>query len=99
VFRAVLYFFIAVVAISVIKAVLGIVGNLFGSIFSPPGGVGAPGGPSAPGRPPARPPVAESLQKDPVCGTFVAPSTAFQKAVDGKTYYFCSVQCRDKFRG
>ena len=38
------------------------------------------------------------LVKDPVCGTFVAASTEFQKVKDGKTYYFCSAACRDKFK-
>jgi len=37
------------------------------------------------------------LKKDPVCGTFISPATAFQKSVDGKTLYFCSPECRDKF--
>jgi uncharacterized protein len=44
-------------------------------------------------------PVAEELKKDPVCGTFIAPSTAVRKMLGGETYYFCSAQCRDKFRG
>ena len=39
----------------------------------------------------------EALKKDPVCGTFVAPSTAVQKEKDGQTYFFCSPTCRDKF--
>jgi YHS domain-containing protein len=39
------------------------------------------------------------LKKDPVCGTFIAPSTAVRKMLGGETYYFCSAQCRDKFRG
>jgi YHS domain-containing protein len=44
-------------------------------------------------------PIAEELKKDPVCGTFIAPSTAVRKMLGGETYYFCSAQCRDKFRG
>ena len=36
------------------------------------------------------------LHKDPVCGTYVAESTAFQRRVTGKTYYYCSDACRSK---
>jgi YHS domain-containing protein len=39
------------------------------------------------------------LKKDPICGTFISTTTAFQKAVQGETYYFCSTQCRDQFQG
>ena len=36
--------------------------------------------------------------KDPVCGMSVDPQKAVAAAVrDGKTYYFCSTSCRDKF--
>jgi P-type Cu+ transporter len=37
--------------------------------------------------------------KDPVCGMNVEPSTAkYRIAHAGKTYYFCCVPCREKFR-
>lgn len=36
------------------------------------------------------------LHKDPVCGTYVAESTAFQRRVSGKTFYYCSDACRSK---
>jgi YHS domain-containing protein len=38
------------------------------------------------------------LKKDPVCGTFISASTAIQKKSGGEVYYFCSPECRDKFR-
>ena len=38
------------------------------------------------------------LKKDPVCGTFISTTTAFQKYAGGQTYYFCSTECRDKFK-
>ena len=95
-FRAILYLIVFVVAVSVIKSVLGMVGHLFGSILTPPG----PQASRGPSGPPSTPPGAgEVLQRDPVCGTFVAPSTAFQKASGGKTYYFCSMHCRNEFKG
>jgi YHS domain-containing protein len=38
------------------------------------------------------------LVKDPVCGTHVAPAAALSISSGGTTYYFCSAECRDKFR-
>lgn len=92
-FRAILYLIVFIVAVSVIRSVLGIVAKFFGSMATPV--TSAPT--RAPGSGAGSP--AESLHKDPVCGTFVAPSTAWQKAVGGKTYYFCSTHCRDQFKG
>lgn len=92
-FRAILYLMITVIVISVIRTVLGIIGKVFAAMMTPQNGPGA-AGPTA-----KAPPATESLHKDPVCGTFVAPSTAWQMAANGKTYYFCSTACRDKFKG
>jgi YHS domain-containing protein len=91
VFRAILYLIVFIVAVSVIRSVMGIIGKLFGAMMTPP----------APpvSTPPSSPPGMESLHKDPVCGTFVAPSAAWQKVSGGKTYYFCSTHCRDQFKG
>jgi Cu+-exporting ATPase len=37
-------------------------------------------------------------EKDPVCGMMVEPDTAAAQAeYDGKTYYFCSVDCKEEF--
>src|SRR5690606_6539646 len=41
---------------------------------------------------------ADHLVKDPVCGMMVDPhKTAHRAAHSGKTYYFCSGGCREKF--
>jgi len=38
------------------------------------------------------------MQKDPVCGMQVDPATAAGSSeYSGKTYYFCSASCRQKF--
>jgi YHS domain-containing protein len=40
----------------------------------------------------------EGQAKDPVCGMTVDPQQAGAEALcEGKTYYFCSTSCRDKF--
>jgi YHS domain-containing protein len=36
------------------------------------------------------------LHKDPVCGTYVAESSALKRRADGQTYYYCSQTCYEK---
>lgn len=102
-FRAILYLIVFIVAVSVIRSVLGIVGNLLGAIFgnpaSPPEAQTSRAGGAGSGASASTPANMETLHKDPVCGTFVAPSTAWQKVAGGTTYYFCSTHCRDQFKG
>ena len=38
------------------------------------------------------------LVRDPVCGTHVAPKSALSLVAEGTTQYFCSPECREKFR-
>ena len=39
-------------------------------------------------------PVAVPLARDPVCGTFVVPSTALTVGTGAETRFFCSEKCR-----
>lgn len=39
---------------------------------------------------------ANELHKDPVCGTYVAQSTPYQRQAPGQVFYYCSTQCREK---
>ena len=41
---------------------------------------------------------AVKLVRDPVCGTYVAPGNALTLTAKGTTHYFCSDQCRSRFR-
>jgi YHS domain-containing protein len=41
---------------------------------------------------------AMKLVRDPVCGTFVAPSAALSAEAGGATHYFCSEKCRSEFK-
>ena len=92
--RAVLYLLASILLITVIRAVVGVILKGFGELFR-----------SKPSASPVRPSVADhgtepqSLKKDPVCGTFVVPSTPHRKTVNGTAYFFCSPECRDTFRG
>jgi YHS domain-containing protein len=91
-FRAILYLIVAVLVLSVVRSILGVIVKAFSELTQP---AQSAGGPQR--RPPAAPSGGE-LKKDPICGTFIAASTALQRKVGGETYYFCSAECRDKFK-
>jgi YHS domain-containing protein len=94
--ETILYLIAGVLILGVLRSVIGVVLKGVGEFFGtpPPPGPGQPGAQSRT----ASIPTAEALKKDPVCGTYLAPSSAVQKTVGGVTYYFCSPECRDKFR-
>jgi YHS domain-containing protein len=43
-------------------------------------------------------PLGGELKKDPVCGTYVSMATAIKETVKGEAVYFCSKECREKYR-
>lgn len=43
-------------------------------------------------------PVQDTLAEDPICHTYVPQSQSISEEQDGKTYYFCSTECLNKFR-
>jgi YHS domain-containing protein len=96
-FRALIEMIVTLVAVYLVRQVLAILANSF------KGGFGGSTNPtsSASASPPKSPAAATigELKKDPVCGTFISTQTAFQKAVNGETYYFCSMECRDRYKG
>jgi YHS domain-containing protein len=84
--RAILYLIATVLVISVLRSVIGVVLKGFSELFNP----------SSKPAPPV--PTGGELKKDPVCGTFISAATSIQQKIGEKTYYFCSVECRDKFK-
>ena len=85
--------------VSVIRGVLGMIMKAYSELSgtsSPQPGARAAG--SSPRPQPSSPPAGGELKKDPVCGTFISAATAFQKYANGQTHYFCSTECRDKFK-
>lgn len=90
--RALAYLIASVLVIGLVRSIIGIVLKGFADLFHPPESAQ-----SSPGRPVI--PAVGELKKDPVCGTFISTGTAIHKRVGGETYYFCSTECRDKFRG
>jgi len=43
-------------------------------------------------------PAGGELKKDPVCGTYVSTATSLSRKVNGDIVYFCSKECRDRYR-
>jgi len=91
--ETILWLFAGVLILAVLRAVIGVVLKGVADFFAQ----------ANPHRPAQQatvsPSTPEALKKDPVCGTFLPASTAVKKTVNGQTYYFCSVECRDKFKG
>ena len=94
-FRAILYLIGFMLVMSVLRSVLGIIGKAFSELTN----TSSPAAGTSSSRPSSSPSPGGELKKDPVCGTFISTATAFQKFSQGQTYYFCSTECRDKFKG
>jgi YHS domain-containing protein len=91
-FRAIFYLLLTVVAITVLKSIVGIVlrgvaeGMRQGSTTQANGA-----------RPAGQVPLTGELKKDPVCGTYIAAASSIKENVGGQTVHFCSSECRDKY--
>ena len=81
-----------ILIVPLVRSIIGMILRAFAELMG-----GASTAPDKPRRPNV--PNAGELKKDPVCGTYVSTATAFQKAVGSETVYFCSQQCREKYRG
>ncbi|MEQ1885877.1 MAG: YHS domain-containing protein [Bryobacteraceae bacterium] len=93
--RALVEFLVVIIVGYVIRSVMSIITSaLHPSNQKPQASSPTTSGPLRPTAP-----APSELRKDPVCGTFVSTATALQKTTGGNTYYFCSPQCRDQFRG
>jgi YHS domain-containing protein len=49
------------------------------------------------GRSDSRNGTATMMQRDPVCGTYVAVDTSLKRIVNGHVMHFCSDECRDRY--
>ncbi len=39
----------------------------------------------------------DEMVKDPICNTYITKKGAITTRMNGKTFYFCSKECREKF--
>lgn len=81
-------FLVLVLVIALARYLIGMIMQALGRSGSPVRSNAAPHGPPAQGG---------ELQKDPVCGTFVAAASSIKKTIRGETVHFCSAACRDKY--
>ncbi len=91
-FRLVVYLFLTILLISVVRAILRTVLQGFASLFQT--------SQQTPVRQAQRPndvPLTGELKRDPVCGTYTVASNAIRQDVNGQTLYFCSNRCRDEY--
>ena len=85
--RVVLYIFLAIILISFLRSILGVLGKAFSALLAP-----------GPPQPPATGPrMAGELKRDPVCGTYVSTATSVKKTVHGQVVHFCSAACSEKY--
>ena len=89
--RAVLYIFGAIILISLLRTILGVLAKVYGALFDPQAQARAAAG--------AEPRKAGELKRDPVCGTYVSTAASVQKTVKGQVVHFCSEACSEKYKG
>jgi YHS domain-containing protein len=88
--RVVVYLFLAIILISLLRSVIGVVAKAF-SGFVEGGGANA--------RAAGEPRKAGDLKRDPVCGTYVSTATSVKKTVGGEVVHFCSSACSERYKG
>jgi YHS domain-containing protein len=89
-FRIVLYSLLAVVLISLLRSVIGVVTKLLASFL----GTSAGANPTPPAADTHK--LGGDLHRDPVCGTYVAESTPHQQRISGQVFYYCSGSCKER---
>ena len=92
--RTVLYLIVSVFVIALLRGIIGLITKGVAGLFEQESG-----GASAKPRQAGKTSFGGELKKDPVCGTYVSSAAALTKSVGGRTLYFCSEACRDRFAG
>lgn len=88
--RAVLYIFLAIILITLLRSIIGVVGKAFAALFGPDANAQAGD---------AEPRKAGELKRDPVCGTYVSTATSVKRTIEGRVVHFCSPECSSRYKG
>jgi YHS domain-containing protein len=88
--RAVLYVFLVIIAITLLRSIIGVVGKAVGALLDPDPNARAGN---------AEPKKAGELKRDPVCGTYVSTATSVKKTIEGRVVHFCSPECSARYKG
>jgi YHS domain-containing protein len=89
-FKIVLYVLLALVLISLLRSVIGVVTKIMASFLDSPGGSTQ----TPPNSDPQQ--LGGDLHRDPVCGTYVAETTPHQRRISGQVFYYCSESCKER---
>jgi YHS domain-containing protein len=89
--RVVLYLFLAILLITLLRSVLGVVGKGVSALFGP-----EPPGPETPSG--EEPRLAGELKRDPVCGVYISAASSIKRTVHGEVVHFCSPECSEKYK-
>lgn len=78
------------ILIPLVRSIVGIILKGFADLVKGPSSAAPPSQP--------RVPLSGELKRDPVCGTYVSAASSIKKNVGGQVVYFCSANCRDKYK-
>jgi hypothetical protein len=88
--RAVVYLLLTIFLVTFLRAAIGLIGKAVAQLFQP----------SAPNRPGTRGATAGGeLKQCATCGVYSSKNSSLERVIGGKTLYFCSTACRDKYQG
>jgi hypothetical protein len=90
-FRAIFELLITILVVIAVRSFLGAVLRGLGNFQTPP-----PTSQQNPRQQQQSSQTHGELHRDPVCGTFVAENTRFQRQAGHQTFYYCSAECREK---
>jgi YHS domain-containing protein len=85
--RAILFLLILIVAVTFLRAVIGLIARAMSQALEPEKTDAAPSHAAG-----------GELKRDPVCGTYIAESASVKKTVGNQVIHFCSPSCRDRYR-
>lgn len=88
--RVVLYLFLGILLITLLRAVIGVIGKGLGALLEPE--------PPQGGKPSGKEPQAAELKRDPVCGVYIPAARSIQRTIHGEVVHFCSPECSEKYK-
>ncbi|HWR49599.1 MAG TPA: hypothetical protein VN428_00725 [Bryobacteraceae bacterium] len=86
--RTVLFLLLAILIITLLRGIVGIVGK----------GIAGLADPKSPTRRSGAATAHDELKRDPVCGVYIPAATAVKRTVEGEIIHFCSEDCAGRYQ-
>lgn len=86
--RTVVFLLAAFFAATFLRAFINLVSKFVTQLFQP----------SAPGQTAGQPPAGGELKQCSNCGVYSSRTSSIERTIGGKTHYFCSPACRDRYQ-